>query len=172
MKEARITINPRGIGVLAFRLSSRRLSAPITTAALLGSVGAGSAFARPARNASDNELTLLWPAGLEIASPRWRVLCHKKPSVSARSAGACGRRSGPLACLRWVSSVSVNQSRLGNSSGLISRRREPRCRPVAPARRSTCVRIASMARSGFLAAGFRIKSVWRIAAAHRCSSSR
>ena len=78
MKAARITINPRGIGVLAFRLSSRRLSAPITTAALLGSVGAGSAFARPARNASDNELTSLWPAGLEIASPSCTAECHKK----------------------------------------------------------------------------------------------
>ena len=172
MKEARITINPRGIGILAFRLSSRRLSAPITTAALGGSVGAGSAFARPARNASDNELTSLWPAGLEIASPRWRVLCHKKPPVPSGSAGACGGRGAPLTFPRWVSSVSVNQSLSGNSSGSISRRLAPRYRLVALARRSMCARIASTERSGFLAADFRIRSVWRIAAAHRCSSSR
>jgi len=172
VKEARITINPRGIGVLAFRLSSRRLSAPITTAALLGSVGAGSAFARPARNASDNELMSLWSAGPEIASPPSWLECHKKPPVPAGSAGACGRRRAPLAFRRWVSSVSVNQSRSGNSSGSISRRPAPRCRPAVPARRSTCARIASMVRSGFLGADFLIRNVWRIAAAPRCSSSR
>lgn len=32
----------------------------------MGSVGAGLAFASPARNASDNELVLLWSAGLKL----------------------------------------------------------------------------------------------------------
>ena len=172
MKEARITINPRGIGVLAFRLSSRRLSAPITTAALLGSVGAGSAFARPARNASDNELTSLWSAGPEIASPPSWLECHKKPPLPVGSAGACGGRGAPLTFRRWVSSVSVNQSRSGNSSGSISRRPGLRCRPVVPARRLTCAKIVSTVQSGFQAADFRTKNVFRIAVAHRCSSSR
>ena len=95
MKEARITINPRGIGVLAFRLSSRRLSAPITTAALLGSVGAGSAFARPARNASDNELTSLWSSRPEIASPSWPIECHKNPPVLAIPDGLATGEGAP-----------------------------------------------------------------------------
>ena len=54
----------------------------------------------------------------------------------------------------------------------MSRRLAPLCRPAGPARRSTSARTASTVRWEFLAAGFLIRNVFRIAAAHQCSSSR
>ena len=59
----------------------------MTTAALSGSVGAGAAFARPARDASDNELKAPWLARPEKASPSCLAECHKKAWPLGRAGG-------------------------------------------------------------------------------------
>ena len=69
----------------------------MTTVARKGSVGAGSACGRPARDASDKELTSLWAADRRKASGTCFAECHKKEGDAPAGGLACHQAAVTLA---------------------------------------------------------------------------